>query len=372
MSPSRTSASFGTGLRRSLDDRIRIGPAIPIPALLREHGVEPGPLLAAAGLDERLLDDPDNRIPFDVLGRLVHAAVEATGCEHFGLLVGQRFSPATIGPVYQLMRNSGSLREALRTMVLHLHLHDRGGVPYLIHPAPREVGVAYGVYHRSDLDVAPIYDAAMAIMFCAHRDLCGPRWTPLRVMVSHRRPADLVPYRRFFGAPLEFNAEHSAIVMKAEWLDAPLPGSDPALRAAFAELIREKEAAEALCLTDKVRRVLRTMVLAGTASAEQVAFMFAMSRRSLHRQLHAEGTSLQRLGNEMRFEVARQLLNETDMPAGDIASVLHYSDASAFSRAFKEWAGVSPREWRQGFRRGSPAFATGARSAAAPRADRTR
>jgi AraC-like DNA-binding protein len=99
-----------------------------------------------------------------------------------------------------------------------------------------------------------------------------------------------------------------------------------------------------------VRRVLRSMVLSGTASAEQVAFMFATSRRSLHRALAADGTSLQLLVNETRFEVARQLLDESDMPAGEIAAALQYSDASAFSRAFKEWSGTSPREWRRSIR----------------------
>jgi len=65
-----------------------------------------------------------------------------------------------------------------------------------------------------------------------------------------------------------------------------------------------------------------------------------------------------------RFEVARQLLNESDMPAGEIAAVLHYSDASAFSRAFKDWSGTAPREWRQEVRRASAGAATGRGSAA--------
>jgi AraC-like DNA-binding protein len=277
-----------------------------------------------------------------------------------------------MGVVYQLMKHSGSLRDALRAMVLYLHLHDRGGVPYVTAPGPREAGIAYGIYHRGNFDVAPAYDLAVAVMFSFLREVCGPRLQPLRVTFAHRRPTDLVPYRRFFGAPLEFNAEHSAVVIRADWLDEPLQTADAALRGAFAELIRQRESAEALSLTDKVRRVLRTMVLAGTASADQVAFMFAMSRRSLHRQLQAEGTTLQLLANETRFEVARQLLNESDMPAGEIASVLHYSDASAFSRAFKEWSGTSPRDWRRATRRETVDDATGGRSARAPRADRRR
>ncbi len=128
---------------------------------------------------------------------------------------------------------------------------------------------------------------------------------------------------------------------------------DPAVQAAIEQLVREKDAAEALAFTDRVRRVLRSMVLAGTATADQVSFMFAMSRRTLHRELAAEGTSLRQLAIETRFEVARQLLNGSDMPAGEIAAVLHYADSSAFSRAFKEWSGTSPREWRQAIRRAS-------------------
>jgi AraC-like DNA-binding protein len=340
---------------------------MPIPEVLRDFGVEPAAVFAAAGLDARLLQDPETRVGFDIVGRLLDESISATGCRHLGLLIGQRFSPATIGVVFQLMKHSRSLRDALRSLVLHLHLHDRGGVAYVVHPGPREVGLAYGIYHRGDFDTGPLYDTALAVLYSALRELCGPRWRPVRVTFAHRRPVDLVPYRRVFGAPLVFDVEHSAVVFEERWLDAPLQGSDPALQAAFAELVSDKDAAEALSLSDKVRRVLRTMVLSGTASADRVAFLFSMSRRSLHRQLQAEGTSLQVLANESRFEVARQLLNESDMPAGEIASVLHYSDASAFSRAFKQWSGTSPREWRQAVKQAST---DSARNRTRPRAHR--
>lgn len=335
---------------RSPSDEIRIGPAIPVGELLAEFGVDPGPVLARAGFDASLLKDPDSRVGFDVIGRLMNDAVATTGCAHFGLLVGQRFSPATIGPVFLLMKHSRTVRDALRDLVLRLHVHDRGGAPSVLLTGSGEVSLVYGIYHRGDYNLAPIYDAALAIVHAFMRELCGPRWKPLRVTFPYRRPANVAPYRRLFGAPIAFDAEQASIVMSERWLDAPIPGADPAVHAAFAQLIREKEAAESLPFSHRVRRVLRSMVLAGDASADQVAFVFATSRRSLHRALAADGTSLQLLINETRFEVARQLLSESDMPAGDIAAALHYSDASAFSRAFKEWSGTSPREWRNAVR----------------------
>jgi len=338
---------------------------VAIPSRLCERGVDPVAVLEKAGLDERSLADPDGWTSFDTAGRLLTQCIDATGCPHFGLLLGQRFTPATLGVVFQLMKHAGSVQEAIRSLVFHLHLHDRGGVGYVLRPSPGEIGLAYGIYRRGDFQVGPLYDFTASTIFTFMRELCGPRWKPTRVSVTHRRPKDLTPYRRLFGVPLLFDAEHTAVHFAERWLDEPVHGSDPALQAAIAKLISDREAAEALTMSDKVRRVLRTMVLAGNASADTVAFMFAMSRRSLHRQLQAEGTSLRALANATRFEIARQLLNESDMPAGDVAAVLHYSDASAFSRAFKDWSGAAPREWRKQVRRASADAATGRGSAAA-------
>jgi AraC-like DNA-binding protein len=99
-------------------------------------------------------------------------------------------------------------------------------------------------------------------------------------------------------------------------------------------------------LTEDVRRVLRTELLRDTCSAATIARVFSMHRRTLHRHLRTEGRAFRQVANEIRFEIACELLENTDMALGQIAAVLKYSELSAFTRAFRRWSGQTPSAWR--------------------------
>ena len=71
---------------------IHLGVSKEIVPTLRALGIDPDPVIRAAGLDPRLFDDSMNVIPFSALGRLYTLCVARTGCPHFGLLVGRRAS----------------------------------------------------------------------------------------------------------------------------------------------------------------------------------------------------------------------------------------------------------------------------------------
>ncbi len=83
------------------------------------------------GIDPALLDGPDSLIAFATGGRLLRVCVARTGCQHFGLLVGQHGGPASLGPLGLLMMHSPDVGTALWHLVSHLHTHDRGGIPTL-------------------------------------------------------------------------------------------------------------------------------------------------------------------------------------------------------------------------------------------------
>lgn len=99
-------------------------------------------------------------------------------------------------------------------------------------------------------------------------------------------------------------------------------------------------------LTADLRRVLRTELLKDTCSAATIARLFSMHRRTMSRHLRTEGLAFRQVANQVRYELACELLGHTDMALSQIAAVLRYSELSAFTRAFRRWSGQTPSEWR--------------------------
>ena len=86
------------------------------------------------------------------------------------------------------------------------------------------------------------------------------------------------------------------------------------------------------------------------SAATCFAGLLAMHRRTLSRRLEGSGMGYRAVANEIRFEIARQLLEDTEVSLGQIAAALCYSEASAFTRAFRGWSGLTPSAWRSGRR----------------------
>lgn len=323
------------------------GPLRTIPVALRQCGIDPVPVLKEAGLTLRGLDEDANRIPFPTVGRLIARCAELTDTPHFALLMGSNFDLPMLGPVGYLMRNEASVGAALRSLILRHHLHDRGAVPELSALDDRRSGLSYSVYALDTPARGLIEEFGIAIGHRMFKLLCGPRWRPIEVRLAHAPPRETRPYRDHFEAPVRFNATMSMIVLETRWLSSPVVGADPDLHRLLKSLLDTLERRTPRHLTDRVRRVLRTAVLGGTDNAPSIANLFSVSERTLRRRLTAEGAGLQELIAEARRLVAQQLIEESQLPLGDIAAALHYSDISALSRAFRGWTGQSPRAWRR-------------------------
>ncbi|WP_246812273.1 helix-turn-helix domain-containing protein [Microvirga sp.] len=120
-------------------------------------------------------------------------------------------------------------------------------------------------------------------------------------------------------------------------------------------------------LTEDLSRLLRIELLRDTCSAATVAGLFSMHRRTLTRHLRTEGLAFRQVANEVRFEIACQLLQNTDMALSQVAAALKYSEPSAFTRAFRRWSGQTPSAWRAGH---PHARKVRLRKSLGPRADR--
>jgi AraC-like DNA-binding protein len=324
---------------------IHLGVAKEIAPTLRDFGVDPVPVIREAGLDPSLFDDGANVIPHASLGRLLTLCVACTNCPHFGLLVGRRATILSLGLVGRLMQQSETVGDAMRALVSNLSIQNRGSVPSLTICEDTAL-FTFSVYQREVESADQITDGSLAVAVNAMRALCGADWNPSEVLLPRIAPLDQEPYRRHFRAPVRFNEESASVVFPARDLDVRIVGADPVMRALLEDRIQQVKSSQGSEFSDDIRRLLRTQLTNTHCSAENIAKLLAMHRRTLSRRLKTSGAGYRSIANEVRFEIARQLLEDTKVPLGQIAAALGYSEASAFTRAFRRWSGQTPTHWR--------------------------
>jgi AraC-like DNA-binding protein len=342
----------GSGQRRaqnqalsSLED-VRIGPVMPLLSLLAERGLDSSTVLAEVGVDLQLFSDPENRIPMGKLGELLETCGKRTRCPHFGLLLGHRVRPESLGALNSLMRNCATVGEALRLAATHLGVNDRGAISLVLDVGNSRAALGYALFGGRIPAALQILDGAIAMQYRLLSDLCGPSWRPLLIQLSRSRPRNVGPFRKILGPNLEFNSVLSAIVFESRWLDHPIVGADPASLAAVSTVIESTEARQANSFATQVRRAIYALLFTDSATAPQVAHLFNLPERTLRRRLAEEGATVRGLVSEARRELSHHLLRATDLSMSEIAQALHYADTAVFSRAFHAWSGKSPSQWR--------------------------
>ena len=275
---------------------------------------------------------------------LEHCATR-TGCPHFGLLVGQQAGLGAFGLVGLLVKYSPDVESALHSLSRFMHLHVRGAVVNLSTDSDLAV-LEYQIYQPRARGNDQVGAGAVAVAYNILRELCGEDWKPAEVRFAHRRPLDISPFANFFQASLHFDAGQYAVAFSNTWLNRPSPGSSPELLQILQREINKLEIRQEASFLDQLRGLLRTTLSTGHSSADQVAELFSMNRRTLNRHLNAFGTNFRGVADEIRFEIARQFLEDSAMDISQIALFLGYSNASAFTRAFRRWSSLTPSNWR--------------------------
>lgn len=320
-----------------------------IASTLELRGVDSRALFQRAGLDVEALRDPDARYPLEATTRLWRLAVEATDDAALGLEVARHTHPTTFHALGFSLAASGTLREAFERTARFFRLVT-DAAQLAVSSTERELRL--DVFIEQGAAPAPeAVDAFMAVCVRMCRALSGRELNPLAVMMRRPAPADPAPYRRYFRVMPSFGAAVDALVFDARRCDEPLPTAN-------AELARVNEAVIAKHLADldtpdlraQVRRYLAEVLPRGEPSQQDVARKLGLSLRSLQRRLSSEDTSYTRILDEVRQELALSYLSDPRYSLGEITYLLGFAEHSNFSRSFKRWQGVSPREYRAGRR----------------------
>jgi AraC-like DNA-binding protein len=322
--------------RRNL---LRPGAATLIPQMLEEQGISLEAIFGRTGFSRRSPAQPEPVVPLIRLGRIFKAAATATAQAEFGLLVGLRAGSRLIDWGQGPMPSDTDVSTALMRIISRPASFPNSLLNLSISGNACTIGcemLPNNLIARDQLT-----DCALGFAASTLRVLCGQRWRATAFRFAHRPPPDPSRHAALLQAPISFDANATAMEFETMWLDRghisrQVSASDDRLEQ---RLPRD--------IVGEVREALASWNSVDKPSAPAVAWALGLQPRTLNRLLGRTGTRFSQMLEETRYERARSMLQDHGAPIVSIAWSLGYTDASAFSRAFRQWSGVTPTEWRK-------------------------
>lgn len=312
-----------------------------------QHGGDAERILGQSGIDPELLAHPTFSLALPGYCRVLEEAALQSGCDNFGLYYGQQFKPQALGLLGYIGLCSQNLEQALVNFARAFPLHQRDSLIRLV-----DMGDCwrfdYQIRHGAILARRQDAELTMGMVVNLVRHCLGSSWAPRALHFEHPRPESWQEHSRLFDAPVFFAQPCNSMFIPKRGLERSMPDSDPMLLMVMQDSLRRLSlAGEQQGLVEATQGQVRQLLLGGEPQLEEVADQLGIAPWSLQRRLREENLTFSKLVDQVRREMATHYLTQRQLPISELAPLLGYSETSAFSRAFKRWFGVSPRQWRQ-------------------------
>ncbi|QZP09532.1 AraC family transcriptional regulator [Caenibius sp. WL] len=181
--------------------------------------------------------------------------------------------------------------------------------------------------------------------------LIGEDIEPLTIEMVYRKfmeddpVAHLVPHQIFYDCP------GNALIFPARYLGYRVIRSPSELRELLKNFPFDLTAMQSrqTQMSERVRGLFSAALAQRKTppTTAELADQFSISPTTLKRRLADEGTSIKMIKERCRHEIALMLLSEEHLSLNEVAARVGLSDTTAFSRAFRQWQGQSPTEYRR-------------------------
>lgn len=322
----------------------RIAAFRPFPAFLAANGCDVARQLRSFGIAAGNLASEESLVPLPLAGEFVDQVAKREGVDRLGLEAGSHASMREVGLYGKILSQSLSLKDMLEKIVRFTpSLTSCASVR--LEPVPGRPDSLRFIYRQQVAAGRTIVNGYALLMYIdAVRMAAGPDWRPKWIALAGKA-GEAARYEALSEARVDRQVDHAAFEIPRSLLGLPLRrngnnGSrDPSLEAALKHSAPSEDLVESICQS------VRAGFGAVLPTINRVALMAGTSVSTLQRRLRGRGTSYQGLVDRVRFEEARRLLADAQLPIAGVAQHLGFSDAANFTHAFHRWTGESPRDY---------------------------
>ena len=312
------------------------------------RGVSARRLALAARMPPDLLAGLPDSISASDYVNLLAVGAELADDPHFGLHVGERVKLGTYS-VYGLIllscRDFGQVFQ--QTMRYEQLAHDLGRSELVLDGELAE----YHWLTNYPSATRHLVESVFAGIRVFSTWLAGMELPSSKMQFTHEMASGPDEYLRIFGALPLFGEPINAAHFDAQLLAWPVPNADVGLYPVLqqhAETLLKERARSDQGIAAQVHAAIIKNLAHERVRLSSIADELNLSPPTLQRKLNEAGASFQQVLDQARFALATDYLRQDTLSLVDISFLLGYQEQSAFTHAFKEWAGVNPGAWREG------------------------
>jgi AraC-like DNA-binding protein len=312
--------------------------------LCRRLQINPLTLLRQEQLPSTVLRSPELLISYESFAHLLNLGAQSANYPLFGIALAAYQGLNTFGPLGSIATGYDTIQNSLEAMQRHFHFHAQG-VAIDLRVEGREASLVIDFNLDTDMPLEQLCELSILLAYNVLREMAPTGMAGASLRLAHEAQAPIAEYRKHTPLPIRFGQADNAIVFPCAILrQRPEPPSAE-IRQSLESLLWTSATAPEKPLQHTVTALIHELIPTGEATLAAIASLMHTHVRTLQRELSAESCDFRTLLDAARFQIARHAL-ERGESITDLALNLGYSELSAFSRAFKRWAGVSPQHWR--------------------------
>jgi len=313
-------------------------------AMLRNHDIDPAPLLERLALSEQALKEDQIRISAAAQARLLEYAAEALHDPALGFHLATQVNPREVGLLFYVASAAKDLGDAMELFARYLRIVNEA-VRVKLSRRDSDFVVELHFVGVPRFRAGQNTEFGITVILKSLREITGRNVAPTKITFVHTRSSGFPEFERFCGCPVEFGGSSDRLVFSNRSLALPLITEDihllETLRPICDEAAKQRETAPGT-LRALVENEAQKLLPHGKARRHNIAKNLAISTRTLARRLANEGTTFEEVVDELRQSLALQYIKTPSISLSQIAWLLGYEGGTSFNHAFRRWTGGPP------------------------------
>ncbi len=326
-----------------MNNRFRVSSTLP--RKLEELGISPNTALRQAGLPTGLFKLERIVVSTEEFFALYRGIAEAGNDPGVGLKLGTEERVERYDPIKLAALSARSFRDAIERSARYKQLTCPEKIRMMERGDECAIKFVWLLAHEQEPPL--LVDVCFAWILTLGQRGTGRPLRPKRVELQ-RPLAHRDMYEAHFHCPVKFKATQNALIFSKPDMELPFVTYNADLLATVAPQL-EAELSEQLSrktFSEQAKGILKQLLAGHRPGIDDLARELHLSTRTLQRRLTDQGITFQRLLDEARRELARHYLLHSSRELNETAYLLGYEDANSFFRAFHQWEGTSPGQWR--------------------------